>query len=83
MTRVKMISQADHEYDNRKLKAGDLFDCEPGHVELMTRLGRAVEAPQGDETTRDLGPELDAANQKYKTRDLKATRGDPNYRRKG
>lgn len=43
---VKMITQSEHVYAGRALRAGDAFDCEPQHVHLMTVLGRARTAPQ-------------------------------------
>lgn len=41
MPMVKMITQSDHVYAGRALRAGDEFDCEPQHVHVMETLGRA------------------------------------------
>lgn len=38
---VRMVSEASHVYAGRALKAGDEFDCEPQHVDLMKILKRA------------------------------------------
>lgn len=52
MEMIRMVSTSEHLYAGRRLYAGDEFDCEKQHVELMANLGRAkpVEKKQTYET---------------------------------
>lgn len=53
---VRMVATSEHVYAGRALGAGDEFDCESQHVELMKLLGRACikEAAREVYQTRDL-----------------------------
>jgi hypothetical protein len=46
-TRVERVSTCEHEYDGKKLVAGERFSVEPKHVGLLLLLGRI--APQEGE----------------------------------
>lgn len=52
MEMVRMVSTSEHVYAGRRLYAGEEFDCEEQHVDLMAKLGRAkpVQRSQGYET---------------------------------
>jgi hypothetical protein len=49
---MKMISKTPHEYAAVNLAEGDEFECEPDHVELLTRLGRAEVIPASENQKR-------------------------------
>lgn len=38
---IKMVTTAEHQYAGRRLYAGDEFDCEERHIELMAKMGWA------------------------------------------
>ena len=63
MDMVRMVTISEHVYAGHRLHAGDEFDCEKVHVDLMQKLGRArvkEDAPEG--------------GQEYRTRDMTAKR---------
>lgn len=51
------------EYAGRNLRAGDSFDCELGHVELLLAFGK-IEPVEGEEGFRP--------TKGYRTREMKA-----------
>ena len=59
---VRMTAQAEHQYAGRRLRAGDEYDCEEQHVELMRKLGWASPSEAKAEVQR----------RQYRRRDLQA-----------
>lgn len=54
-------SAADHEFDGRRLKVGDVFECDPIYIETLLALGRIKPErgekgyiPPGEYSTRDM-----------------------------
>ena len=54
MEMVKMITTAEHQYAGKRLYAGDEFDCEDQHIELMAKMGWAKPAKRSTYGTRAL-----------------------------
>lgn len=42
---MDLIAKQSFTYDNRRLKAGDVFSCSTTHAGLLIAIGRADEAP--------------------------------------
>jgi hypothetical protein len=47
MEMIKMVTTAEHQYAGRRLYAGDEFDCEEQHIELMAKMGWAKPVKRG------------------------------------
>lgn len=66
MLTTKMRSKMPHEYAGKNLEAGDEFDCEQDHIQLLSALGRAEVIPQQVANT-------------YVTRDMLAADSAPQH----
>lgn len=69
---ARMISVVRHEYAGRELKAGDEFEVEDKHVQLLTTLGRATLAQTYE--TRVLTAEEPDSRSRLKRRNAQVRR---------